>query len=115
VKSSIGERGNLLSGGQAQRVAIARALYRNPEVLIFDEATSSLDDRNEKVVRETILGLKGSKTIIIIAHRLRAVKDCDKLVWLDNGRIVDCGPPEEILPRYVEIENVAAESGSEKG
>jgi ABC-type multidrug transport system fused ATPase/permease subunit len=115
LASPIGERGNLLSGGQAQRVAIARALYRDPEVLLLDEATSSLDEINEKVVRDTILGLKHKRTIIVIAHRLRTVEQCDKLVWLKNGRIVDCGPPDEILPRYVEVTGAMSANECEKG
>ena len=115
LDSAIGEKGGLLSGGQAQRVAIARALYREPQVLVFDEATSSLDDKNAETVRETIFELKGERTIIIIAHRLRAVKHCDRLIWLKNGRVVDCGPPEEILSRYVESNSGAQIDKTEKG
>lgn len=114
LASSIGERANLLSGGQAQRVAIARALYRDPQLLILDEATSSLDDANEKAVRDTILGLKGERTIVVVAHRLLIVEQCDRLVWLNEGRIVASGPPEEILPRYAESERVAMHSRCEK-
>lgn len=100
LDTPMGERGARLSGGQIQRVAIARALYRDPQVLIFDEATSALDDANEDLVRKTILGLKGKSTILIIAHRLRTIEQCDRIVWLKQGRVVACGSPAEILPRF---------------
>jgi len=100
VNARVGENGCLLSGGQAQRLAIARALYKNPPVLIFDEATSSLDERNASKIRETIVALKGERTVIIVAHRLRAVQDCDQLIWLKDGKIVEIGTPEVILPQY---------------
>lgn len=100
VNSVIGERGSQLSGGQAQRVAIARALYNDPQVLIFDEATSSLDEKTERFIRETIIKLRASRTIFIIAHRLKTVEDCDFIVWLEQGRVVEVGAPERILPQY---------------
>lgn len=93
----VGERGALLSGGQRQRVGIARALARNPEILIFDEATSSLDTRSEKKIQEAIEKLKGDVTIIAIAHRLSTVRNSDKLVVLKDGGIVEQGKPEELL------------------
>lgn len=100
IDSHIGERGVRLSGGQRQRVAIARALYLKPEIIIFDEATSSLDNKNEKAIQETIYGLKGKLTLIIVAHRLSTVKDCDFLVWLEKGKIKMLGSAEEILAKY---------------
>jgi ATP-binding cassette, subfamily B, bacterial PglK len=100
IDTWIGERGAKLSGGQQQRVAIARALYHQPEVMIFDEATSSLDTRSEKAIQQTIFSLKGSHTLIIIAHRLSTVEDCDNLIWLENGRVKKIGSPEGILPEY---------------
>ena len=100
IHSRIGERGLTLSGGQKQRLTIARALYRNPEILILDEATSSLDTKNEGIIRTTIDNLKGSQTMIIIAHRLSSVYECDKIIWLENGKIVDIGSPTNILPQY---------------
>lgn len=102
VRTLVGERGSQLSGGQVQRIAIARALYKNSRVLIFDEATSALDDKTERKIRETITTLAGGRTIIVIAHRLRTVADCDMLVWLDQGRLVMHGKPFDILPRYEE-------------
>ena len=100
LDTPIGERGALLSGGQAQRISIARALYADPSVLVFDEATSSLDDRTEKIIQNTVNELRGKKTILIIAHRLSTVEHCDEIVRLENGRIVETGPPETVLPRY---------------
>lgn len=96
----VGEGGAGLSGGQAQRVAIARALYAQPEVIIFDEATSALDTGNENCVIASIENLRGRVTCIIIAHRLSTVVHCDRVYWLNEGRVVASGPPGEILPKY---------------
>jgi ABC-type multidrug transport system fused ATPase/permease subunit len=93
IDSFIGERGVKLSGGQQQRVAIARALYDGPEIMIFDEATSSLDTRSEKAIQKTIYSFKGKQTLIVIAHRLSTVTDCDYLIWLENGRVMNCLKP----------------------
>lgn len=88
----IGENGASLSGGQKQRLAIARALYKNPEILILDEATSSLDSESEQFVQQTIQNIKNQgKTIIIIAHRLSTVINADKIVVLENGQILEQG------------------------
>ena len=89
-----------LSGGQSQRVAIARALFTRPEIIIFDEATSALDQASENIISETIKKLPGSTTVIIIAHRLTTVESCDRLIWLEDGRIRESGLPAEILPFY---------------
>jgi ABC-type multidrug transport system fused ATPase/permease subunit len=100
IDSFIGERGVKLSGGQQQRVAIARALYDGPEIMIFDEATSSLDTRSEKAIQKTIYSFKGKQTLIVIAHRLSTVTDCDYLIWLENGRVKKISEPGEILAAY---------------
>jgi ATP-binding cassette, subfamily B, bacterial PglK len=100
IDTKIGERGVLLSGGEAQRVAIARALFRDPEVIIFDEATSALDSLNETLIQKTISNIGKSKTIILIAHRLTTVADCDRLLWLDEGRLRMIGTPSDVLPAY---------------
>ena len=100
IDTHIGERGIRLSGGQQQRVAIARALYHMPEVMIFDEATSSLDTNSERKIKNTIYSLKGERTLIIIAHRLTTVEDCDRVVWLADGKIKKVGRPGEIIAEF---------------
>jgi ATP-binding cassette subfamily C protein len=92
----IGERGVRLSGGQRQRIGIARALYHNPEVLIFDEATSALDNVTEKSVLEAIETVSKLKTMIIIAHRLTTVENCDIVYLMDDGEVVDSGTYHEL-------------------
>lgn len=94
----IGEHGATLSGGERQRLAIARALYKEPEILIFDEATSSLDSISEKFVKQTLntLAQKG-KTVIIIAHRLSTVRTADKIVVIDKGQVAETGTHQELF------------------
>ncbi len=87
VNTRVGEQGIRLSGGQRQRIGIARALYNNPEVLVLDEATSALDNDTEKAVMDAIESLAGSKTLIIIAHRLTTVKGCDMIYEVKNGQV----------------------------
>ncbi len=106
IETEIGERGIKLSGGQRQRVAIARAIYCDPEILIFDEATSSLDTKSEKKVQKTIENLKGKLTMIIIAHRLTTVNICDSIIWIENGRIKKVGKYDEIIPFYKYEQNL---------
>ncbi len=92
----VGERGVRLSGGQRQRIGIARALYRNPDVLILDEATSALDNLTEQAVMEAVHNLRHAKTVIMIAHRLTTVKNCDVIFLLEHGRLVAQGSYEEL-------------------
>ena len=93
----VGERGVRLSGGQRQRIGIARALYHEPEVLVLDEATSALDSETEKDVMKAVSALHGKKTVIIVAHRLSTVEQCEKLYRLDHGVIIEEGTPQELL------------------
>jgi ABC-type multidrug transport system fused ATPase/permease subunit len=87
VNTLVGERGVRLSGGERQRIAIARALYRNPEVLIFDEATSALDNETEARLMETIRSVSQHRTVIMVAHRLTTLKDCQRIVVMQSGKI----------------------------
>jgi ATP-binding cassette subfamily C protein len=95
----VGDRGIRLSGGQRQRIGIARALYRDPKLLVLDEATSALDLETESAINEAVRQLGRSKTLIVIAHRLSTVKDCDRLYLIDEGRVADTGTYRELAER----------------
>ena len=95
----IEERGANLSGGQRQRIAIARALATNPPILIFDEATSALDYESERVIQANMRQIVRNRTVIIIAHRLAAVRPCDRIIGMDDGRIVEVGAHDELIAR----------------
>ena len=88
INTGIGEKGVRLSGGQRQRLGIARALYHNPEILVFDEATSALDNDTEAAIMESINKFQGEKTMIIIAHRLGTIKDCDLVYRVKDGTVI---------------------------
>jgi HlyD family secretion protein len=95
----VGERGALLSGGQRQRIGIARSLYRNPDVLIMDEATSALDSITEREIMSTISGLKTTKTVVMIAHRISTIRAADLIVFVNEGTIHSCGTFDELAQR----------------
>jgi ATP-binding cassette, subfamily B, bacterial PglK len=97
LETDVGEDGVRLSGGQRQRVAIARALYQDPAVLVFDEATAALDNQTEREVTRAIAALHGQRTVIVIAHRLTTVEGCDRLIFLQDGRIAAIGRYDELL------------------
>ena len=99
----VGERGVRLSGGQRQRIGIARALYHNPSVLVLDEATSSLDTPTEHGVMQAVQALQGSKTVLIVAHRLSTVEYCDRLYKIENARITEEGTFDEVVQRSPRI------------
>ena len=94
-----GEAGNRLSGGQKQRIAFARAILKDAPVLVLDEATAFIDPENEKKMQKAVKELMKDKTVIAIAHKLRSVKDADKIVVLDKGRIADKGKHNELIQR----------------
>lgn len=106
-QTSVGERGVRLSGGQRQRIGIARALYFNPKLLVLDEATSALDGITEKVVMDAIHNLSHKITIVVIAHRLATVRECDVIHLIDNGKIVDSGSYDELIRRNTQFQKMA--------
>lgn len=93
----VGEHGSTLSGGQRQRIAIARALMGDPRILIFDEATSALDYESERIVQQNMKAICRGRTVIIIAHRLSAVREANRIVVLDRSQIVEQGSHAELL------------------
>lgn len=93
----VGERGVLLSAGQRQRIVFARVLARSPKILILDEATSALDNESEKLIKESLDFLKGELTVIVIAHRLSTIMSADKLIAIEDGKVVEEGSPQELL------------------
>lgn len=106
LSAIVGERGGRLSGGERQRLGIARALYRDPEVLVIDEGTANLDPATEAAIVEVLDGLRGKKTIVVIAHRLAFVKNCDCIHMLANGRLRNSGSYAELLakePAFLEF------------
>jgi ATP-binding cassette subfamily C protein len=108
IDEVVGERGIRLSGGQRQRLGIARALYFDPEILVMDEATSALDNTTEAEVMEALNNLKKDRTLIIIAHRLSTVENCDRLYFLDKGHLVACGSYEELKHSVPVFKEMAA-------
>ena len=106
IDTMLGERGVRLSGGERQRVGIARALYHDPEVLIFDEATSSLDNESEHEITKAIDALRGRKTLIVIAHRLSTVTKCDRLVLMRASKIRDIGNFTDLMNRSEEFKEM---------
>lgn len=107
LKTKVGERGVQLSGGQRQRVGIARALYGEASVLVFDEATSSLDGITEKLVMDAIHELTGQKTIIMIAHRLKTVEKCNVIFYLNNGQVKNVGTYDQLLENDINFREMA--------
>ena len=99
LETNVGTNGVKLSGGQKQRIAFARALYTEPELLILDEATNALDGITEENIMNCIFSFSGSKTVIIIAHRISTIKKCDIIYLFENGKIIDQGNFDDLTKR----------------
>ena len=110
LETVVGEKGVQLSGGQKQRIAIARALYLDPKILVLDEATSSLDGLTEKKIMESIYKLASDITVLIIAHRLNTVKECDIIYYMDEGKIIDKGGYDELMDSNPKFKNLSKTS-----
>ena len=113
--TEVGDRGIRLSGGERQRIAIARAIYRNPRVLILDEATSSLDSHSERLVQNAIDNLVQGRTVLVIAHRLSTVQRSDSIIVIDKGKKICEGTHNELLnicPKYRELYEMQFDFGS---
>jgi ATP-binding cassette, subfamily B, bacterial PglK len=107
VDSIVGEQGVQISGGQRQRIGIARALYQNPEIFVFDEATSSLDNHTEKEIMDDLYKMQGDRTMIIIAHRLETIRKCDRIIVLENGRVVGDDKYSKLLKNNKEFQKIS--------
>lgn len=113
--TKIGAEGNGISAGQKQRILIARAVYKNPQFLLFDEATNALDANNEKVIMQNLQQFFAGKTVLIVAHRLSTVKNADKIIVLENGEIIEEGNHEELANKkgkYYELVKNQLELGN---
>jgi ATP-binding cassette subfamily C protein len=114
IDTLVGERGVRLSGGERQRIGIARALYHQPAVVVFDEATSALDNRTEADLVKAIDELRGTKTLVLIAHRLSSVRNCDRIVFLSDGCVAAMGTFDELLAKSAEFRAMAVVPEIEK-
>ena len=110
----VGEGGVMLSGGQKQRLAIARALIQKTEIILFDEATSALDNETQKQIQEAIDNLKNEYTIMIIAHRFSTILNCDKIFFVENGKVIDSGTHEQLLENCIQYKNLYESEIKEK-
>jgi ATP-binding cassette, subfamily B, bacterial PglK len=108
LNTVVGERGARISGGQRQRVGIARALYRRPVVLVFDEGTSALDTLTEAELLRALSSLRRERTMMIVAHRLTTVRGCDRILFVERGRIVDAGPFDQLMQHNPAFRSMAA-------
>ena len=103
-KTKLGEGGIRLSGGQRQRIGIARALYLKPEILVLDEATSAIDNKTEDMIMRSINNFSKDIILIMIAHRINTIKDCDRILFMKNGSILSCDTYDNLLRYQPEFE-----------
>ena len=99
LETNLGEKGILVSGGERQRIALARMFFDNSKIIILDEATSSIDAKTEHLLQEGISNLLKNRTSVIIAHRLSTIKNCDKILFIKDGRIEESGSHEELMKK----------------
>ncbi len=114
--TQLGERGIGLSGGQCQRIAIARAILTDPKILIFDEATSALDYESERIIQQNMKEICDGRTVIIIAHRLSAIRECDTIAVMEKGNIIEQGSHSQLLSnggRYASLWQLQSDGGPE--
>jgi len=111
----VGERGARLSGGQRQRLGIARALYGRPSILVLDEATAALDVETEAAVVEAVRALAGELSLVVVAHRLSTIRDCDQVAYLDKGRILAVGTFTEVAEQVPEFARAVELAGMQVG
>ena len=110
----VGEGGVMLSGGQKQRLAIARALIQKTEIILFDEATSALDNETQKQIQEAIDNLKNEYTIMIIAHRFSTILNCDKIFFVENGKVIDSGTHKQLFKKCIQYKKLYESEIKEK-
>ena len=111
IDTVVGERGTKISGGQRQRLGIARAMFTRPALLVLDEATSALDGETELRVSDAIRNLRGSTTVVLIAHRLSTVRDADKVVYMADGRVIASGTFDEVRTQVPDFDRQAVLMG----